>query len=505
MLRFSGRLGPGDDTRAKAMAGILGTVEPTLDHPQASVWGTLANDAAVIRPDDGVLRTGVSGAAPLYADLAGPSRHFCSRVEPLAQTAEALTPDWDAWAHIIAAGAPLEGRTSFSEIRRLPPWSRVTADGDLPTVPDPDWPWLHVDESATATVDGIRDGLVDAVGDLTGSSPPISLLSGGWDSRILAALAAVSAPESVTAWTTSSDTGHVLEELVASKVAAELGIAHEIVPPRWDHFGADLEYFTQVVDYQTSFHVWLVPLARRLAGRNGTVLDGLGGGIFVGGAFPDTDHSGSPTEHRFARLTHYLDAADDVLAPGAAAQIRERTRAGFAAVAAPLADHPFAATFTAYLTRTLPGISLAPMGLIANGTPVATPFLADNVVRAALAVPASQHADGRLYPELLRPIGPQLAAMPTAADLAPAHRTHRRRVSSMEAATVVRNLVMREPVRALLAPALAGAELDRWCTLLDRTKSQHLLRGLATLSLWLDHYDAQLTDVSLDPLTMAVG
>ena len=547
-LGVCGQLGRGDDGRARAIARLLGGLPRLIDHDNGVLHGSAAcqrwpdtetvavswspspmpdpvpattadslareyDAASMVLRGDGTaaLVTGISGAVPLYADLDGGAVHFASRLGALAVTRPdgRAAPDWDAWAHVIAAGGPLEGRTVFQGIRRLQPWERVTVDTAGTTRRStPSWPWLEVDSRPDVAVgtglDAVRDALAEAVATQAGRGPLVSLLSGGWDSRILAAFAA-NAGADLRARTTSSDTGHVLEELVATKVAARLGIEHAIVQGRWDEFGADLRRFADVVDYQTSFHVWAVPLARAVTGDGETVLDGLGGGIFVGGAFPDPATAGAAVDDRFTRLTHYLDAAGDVLRPHVARQIRERTRASFRVVAEPLADHPYGATFTAYLTRTLPGISLSPYGLFADGGPVATPFLADRVVRAALSIPRAHHADGRLYRPLLHAAAPSLADLPTAADLAPRHRRHLRRVSSVEAAAEVRALLTAGPVAELLAPELARADLDRWCTLLDRTKSQHLLRGLATLALWLDRYGERIATSSPDVFLEPVG
>ncbi|NEE04088.1 asparagine synthase-related protein [Phytoactinopolyspora halotolerans] len=479
----------------------------------------LRHDAFTLVIDDGSghLHSGVSGAVPIYVDGAGPATgagsgadtavHFCSRVEPLARTrAGGLRPDWDAWAHILAAGAPLEGRTTFEGIRRLQPWSRVTADrSGRAELTAAGWPWLEGHEVGAAGAGGsgleaVRAALLASVTELGGRVALNPLLSGGWDSRILATLAARASARPVTAWTTSSDTGTVMEELVAAKVAAQLGARHELVPPRWDGFADDLAMFARSVDYQTSFHVWLVPLARALVGTSGAVLDGLGGGLFVGGAFPDDDTDRPVLDKRFDLLARYLNGAEAVLDPRVVAQLTERTRASFESVAKPLVDHPFGSTFTAYLTRTLPGISLAPYGLMASSAPVATPFLDNDVVRAALAIPPAEHADGRLYPELLRGIDAELAQSPTALDLTPRPRRHPRRVASVEAASHVRGLLTREPVRRLLAPGLAEADLDVWQGLLNQTRAQHLIRGLATLALWLEEYDDVLGGVGVDEL-----
>ncbi|WP_162450145.1 asparagine synthase-related protein [Phytoactinopolyspora mesophila] len=453
------------------------------------------------------LHSGISGAVPIYMDAGSapdkdPHVHFCSRIEPLARTqAGGARPDWDAWAHILAAGGPLGGRTVFAGIHRMQPWSRITVTpGSAPEVNSTGWPWLDVDAVSGASVDTVRDALAETVSALGMRQGLTCLLSGGWDSRVLTAIASGLVPEQLTAWTTSSDTGTVMEELVAAKVAGMLGIQHEIVPPVRDDFGADLEHFARSVDYQTSFHVWLVPLARALAGTSRTVLDGLGGGLFVGGAFPDEDSERPILDRRFDRLARYLHGAEEILDARVVEQLRERTRASFDTVAAPLVNHPFGSTFTAYLTRTLPGISLAPYGLLSSATPVATPFLDDAVVRAALAIPAEQHADGRLYPELLRPFAPQLADLPTALELTPQERPHQRRVSSAEAARVLRDIVTREPVRQLLSPELVVADLDIWRKYLNLTRPQHLIRGLATLSLWLDHYEDVLDGSGIDAL-----
>lgn len=464
------------------------------------------------------LHAGISGAVPIYADLTNTTSavHFSTHLDPLARTSGTpVRPDWDAWAHILAMGAPLAGRTTFAGIRRLPPWARLTVPpGGRPELAEDGWPWLDIDGGGDGSLDAVRDALAGTVGALAGRGPLTSLLSGGWDSRILTTLAANATDGEQTAWTTSSDTGMVLEELVAAQVADRLGIRHRVVQPHRSEFAADLDHFARSVDYQTSFHVWLVPLARTLAdvegiegieGIEGTVLDGLGGGVFVGGAFPDDDSTQPPVAKRFDRMARYLKGASQILHPRVIEQIRERSRSDFEPLAAPLADHPYGSTFTAYLTRTLPGISLAPFGLVARSAPVATPFLNDHVVRAALAIRPDKHADGSLYAPLLRPLAPELAELPTAADLTPARRAHRRRVSSIEAAEHFRSLLTREPIRRLLAPGFAEAGLSRWQSRLDNTGFQHLIRGLATLALWLERYDGLLDDASTDTLLESVG
>src|SRR5690606_39645875 len=128
--------------------------------------------------------------------------------------------------------------------------------------------------------------------------------------------------------------------------------------------------------------------------------------------------------------------------------------------ATPLLDHHRGATWTAYLARTVPGISLAPYGLLSSRAPVATPFLDDRVVAAAMAI--DDHTDGRLYPEVMRRLDPALAALATAADLTPWPRPHPRRITSAASAAVIRDLVVAPTTRPLVDDNLAAAPIERW-------------------------------------------
>ena len=76
--------------------------------------------------------------------------------------------------------------------------------------------------------------------------------------------------------------------------------------------------------------------------------------------------------------------------------------------------------------------------------------------------------------------------------------------SSPEAARHLRDLLSREPVRHLVAPSLLKADLSVWRSRLDNTRFQHLIRGLATLALWLDRYAGVLDDPSVDGLLEGV-
>lgn len=419
-----------------------------------------------------------------------------------------LSPDWDAWAQILAFGAPLAGRTPFAQFRRLQPDQELIATsnaGEPATyaVRNREWSWakvrvdpqLNPEDLTEHTLNVLRKSIAEL------PSPALNpMLSGGRDSRLLTALALQTRePQHLRAWTTSSDTGTSMEELIATQLARTVKITHRIVPARHSQFAQDFTDYSRAVEYMSSFHVWLMPVARELAHHPGTILDGLGGGVILGGGFPDDPQLSATAsdqeilDSRFIRMARYLDAADDIFAPHVGDVLRGRCLGDFQSVAQPFAQHPNGATLTAYLTRTLPGISMAPTRVLGSAQPTVMPIVDEGVIEAALQIPHAKKYEGTWYPHLLNTADPRLADMPTAADLT-GRRTHLRRGASHEAAQWYRDLLLGSPVEPLLSERLRAADIPHWCALLAKTKPQHLIRGLAMLTLWLQEYASTLTD-----------
>ncbi|MDS2174056.1 asparagine synthase-related protein [Nesterenkonia sp. CL21] len=480
---------------------------PALDASAQTVHATPSAVAPVF------VRTGRVSAA---SDDAAPP-FAADRLDLLLDGESPLTPDWTAWAEILAFGAPLAGRTPFQEIRRLQPGESAGRHGDEVTIRRGTWDWAEIDPEPgldpRALTDDVLEVLRARLGRDADVGPLLPMLSGGRDSRLLTALAHQVRPEELVAWTTSSDTGTSMEELAAARTAQVLGVEQRIVPAAVEDFPRDARDYGRAVHHMASFHIWLMPVSRAIAEHSaasgGVVLDGLGGGVFLGGGFPDDPalegEGGSAPDvdavvaSRFARLGRYLDAAEDILPPGLGEELAERARADFEDVALPFAQHPNGATLTAYLTRTLPGISLAPVKVLGSAAPTRTPIMADEVVRQALRVPAEQKQDGLWYPHLLERADARLASLPTAADRT-RRRQHVRRIESLESAGWLRGLILGSPAGDLLSDRMREAPVEAWAEELSRTKPQHLVRGLALLALWLHEHRDRLAQAEPDVL-----
>src|SRR5699024_9488502 len=341
---------------------LLGGVPEVLSTPQVTVhgrgavlqqdgtrmlWGHSAQprdpaesraDAFVLDREPATIRIQgtESGAPPVYVDVAEDHLTFSSVLDPLIRTRPGgVAPDWTGVAQMVAGSGPLAGRTVIAGIDRLRPGEQVCYGPGRTLRRTVEWQWPQ-NQAGSGTQEELAEAVTRAVGGLARGGPLISMLSGGWDSRLLLAVAHNTPGRGeIQAFTTSSDTGTVMEELVAAQVAEHLGVSHEIVMPHRSQFAADLADFAVAADYQTAFHVWLVPLARavlaahraRADGAVPTVLDGLGGGLFIGSSFSDEQAGRSLVETRLAGVTRYLGTADRVLRPGVVRTVTDRIRA----------------------------------------------------------------------------------------------------------------------------------------------------------------------------------
>ena len=124
-------------------------------------------------------------------------------------------------------------------------------------------------------------------------------------------------------------------------------------------------------------------------------------------------------------------------------------------------------------------------------------MVTDQVARLALQLPHHAKAEGAWYPRLLATTDPALRGMATADDLT-GTRHHKRRIASREGARYLAGVIRGGPAAELLSAELAAADPATargvlvWQKLLNSQRPQHLIRGLAMLTLWLDQYGTVL-------------
>ena len=467
---------------------------------QAAQW--LACCGLVIESGSRYLHSSVSGVAPIYYMHDGDATYFASRIDPLVMShpeQRKLTIDWQAWAGIFLMTAPLGDRTPFLEVRRLPPFTTLKhRPGAGPRQRSASWPWAEVGlDRGAATGATLIEGLREAIGEIP-AGPLICPLSGGWDSRLLLMLATERQDLDVAAWTLKSTHRGSDETPYAKKVAKGLGVPITQIP-RGKSFWGDHEKVALRCDYQTTHHGWFMPLARRLRDGSHSLIDGLAGGIFVKGHFVTGAMLQTRTRReRLALLWDYLSNAgtlSEVLSERASKALTKIALRSWQREARALADSPAQLSLTAYRTRTLRGISLAPAAILGAEATVLTPFTDDRVARAALAIPPDRKLDGALYRDVLGAVYPAVGALPSTNDAAetPEQPTGNREIKR-GALQGFGDRLESSPLRGEVDPAVmkSGKRLRK---ILDSSKSAHVIRALALMSMWEERYRDRLAQI----------
>jgi hypothetical protein len=488
----------------------LGWVEGDARPPAARYpdWRGAAEAGACGLVLDGrrrFLHSAVNGLAPIYWLEVEGAVYFASRIDPLVRTSPSrLSVDWDAWASILSLRFPAGDRTPFAEISRLPQHSTLRRRLGGARASEERWPWaeIELDGNIETAAEGTAAALEEALAPLPGGI--VCPLSGGRDSRILFAVlardgrvaAAVTAPD---------DDGEPREEDLAAPVAAAFEVPHERLQCAEADYPAEWEERARRVEYQMVDHAWLVPPAHRVARSPAPVPDGFGIDVFAsaGRNFFNRETFDLSTPQRASRamfdsLRQY-GHAHVALEEGLQEPVLARAREQYLASVKRFEGHPHQVVFDFYLSRSRRGISTYSTQLFGDRSWTITPGAAGPFVRAALSIDLEEKRRGELYRGILKILAPEVAALPSTAEV-PKGKPHLpRRWCSRAATAAHRRSLLDGPLAPHLSPALRA-----WIEgPVEAEPDGHLRVGIESVSLlhsWWRRYRDHLREV--DPTAL---
>ena len=451
--------------------------------------------------DGVVLHADALGLQDVYVRRLGEALYFASHLEPLLDICDApLHTDWESWANILAITSPLGDATPFVEIRRLSAATgyRARAGRVEPLSFEPSWLRCEPDDKIMP-----RDAFHVVAGSLKGVDRRVSIpLSGGWDSRLLAILASRRRLRRPVAWTTSKDDGRDRDIQFASTVAQALRLRHEVVVPGPE---AWVEHVSQVrsrTGFQTTHHVWMMPLARILHGRREQLLDGLGGDVLFKSLFVSQEvvEAGSWQEARqllCQRLQEDIAGTWELLNPAAAPVLQDLHRFSFEQAVRGFEGHHAAPTLAVLHTRTARAIASSPLWLFGPESRVAMPFVHPEVVACALRIPMASKLDGAFYRAMLDCADPRVGALPSTNTTRIRGRPGPRRKASQLALETMAQMVRDDDVAGRLLRPDVRAALDDPTSLADvgrLGKGWRALHWASMLGQWRARYRDRLAD-----------
>ncbi|MGH3389991.1 MAG: asparagine synthase-related protein [Actinomadura sp.] len=451
---------------------------------------------------EAVLHTCGLGMQDLYLRRHGDALYFSVRIDPLLDIVDGpLHVDWSAWASVLAVTSPLGDETPFLEVRRMVAATAWRArPGALERVEfEPAWLGVEPDGKATAA------DIVDVVASHCGARRAAITLSGGWDSRLLAVLARRRRRRMV-AWTTSNDDGRDRDIEFSRHVAGALGLTHRIFVPGPDAWVAERSAVRHRLNFQTTHHVWIMPLARQLHGRDEQFLDGLAGDVLLKSLFVDreTAEAGDPGERRrllWNKLAENRLGQPALFARGVGAAFEDMSRTAFAAAVARFDGHRAAPTLGVLHTRTARAIASSAQWLLAPETDVRLPFVHPDVLNAALRVPLDVKVGGGFYREILHAADARVAALPSTNDTPPQGKRGTRRQTDPEALAAMAGAIMSsEGARRILSSELRLALKDpRALSLIGGSLTGlRVLNWASVLGEWQSTYAARLASLEFE-------
>ena len=451
-----------------------------------------------------VLFTDSLGVHSVYTRQLGDATFFSTRQAPLIALPGTLNVDWEAWASIFVMAAPLGAATPFSEIRRLEAASGVLIEHNGRHRPASFTPrWLTESQGKLDA-----DDIVEAV---RAALPPRSALtrlpavplSGGWDSRLLAALAHETYLGRLTAWTTDPDDGRDLDIGYAASVAETLGMAHQVVNnpnSGWPDLAAETR---SRVEYETWLHPWFTPLCRRIRDVERDVLDGLGGDVLLKGLFVDDEVLDGGADARLERLFTRLGYKPERLVGSLRKTVADAAidicRQAFFEIGNRFSGHLNQLALAVLHSRTARVVALSPMSLLAPEVTPWLPFLGPQVLAASLAVEPQRKTNGNLYRELLRSEAAAVAGLPSTNDFGqPPSDRSRQLIKGKEATTwMVGSILANDSTSAMLDPSFASemqAGRGSWAQPDFRTTV--FLQAASLLSQWERRYRHRLSNTT---------
>ena len=348
------------------------------------------------------------GFFPLYYRATDDEFAISPSIRTLIERCGAPTDlDYRGLSVFFRIGWFLGDDTPFAAIRALPRASAFSwGEGGLAVerdVAQPKEDALARDAAVDAYVELFRDAMRRrAPSDGRGVVP----LSGGVDSRHIA-LELVHLghrPRCVTAMPEPNMTGE--EHVVAKRVAAALGLEHEILEQPGS--AADLEMLkNERVNFCAPQHAWFNVVADCATVRSASAIyDGLAGDNLSASLFLRSDDDellrGGKFDEFAARFLGGSSIIDAVLAREHADRMDVATaRAHLAAYASGFQDAPNPVSAFHFASRTRRAIALAPLSILPPDRTVHTPYLDGALYDMLASQPVSHYLDGRFHKEAL--------------------------------------------------------------------------------------------------------
>lgn len=271
-------------------------------------WPVAPGASIRIDADALTATTDLIGSHPLHVRRIGTRTYVATSAIALALLEPTCDVDPESVAMLLVYGQLLGTRTLFSGVEAIPAgtrWVIPRRERDRARQ-ETRVAWTAPEERAEPPrrrAQRLLDAVTEAIRD-TPDSPGALLLSGGLDSRLIAALATREgrALRAVTFGERGS-----ADMTIARRVAAHIGLAHEVAPSTPEALVRTLDHSAALTDGSVSaLHFQGVDVLPHLQREVGAEWNGFAGDAVLGGTFAHVRYLGISSERLRARLHRAL-------------------------------------------------------------------------------------------------------------------------------------------------------------------------------------------------------
>jgi len=214
---------------------------------------------------------------------------------------------------------------------------------------------------------------------LNGASKVVLPLSGGYDSRMIACGLHRLGVELLT-YTTHKDYGSTTDTVAAAAVAALLGTTHHNIPLPISYFARFHQQKCRLVQFETSYHPWIVNLLSSMPEEPLPCFDGLGGDACLGctEVTPRFWELWRKKQYKLFEniyLQWYKTGFESLVRPKYHREIIALARQEVVAEIDRIKGNPNGLIYLGLRNFTRRAISLSTFGILGHNRPVRTPFL----------------------------------------------------------------------------------------------------------------------------------
>jgi len=313
--------------------------------------------------------------------------------------------------------------TLFRGIRRVPQGELLrffAAEGKLHFIPFFNYLSLQPDPRVTfeqVLVEGPDRFTAALERQLNGASKVVLPLSGGYDSRMIACGLHRLGVDLLT-YTTHKDYGLTTDTVAAAAVAALLGATHHNIPLPTNYFARFHQRKCRLVQFETSYHPWIVNLLSSMPEEPFPCFDGLGGDACLGGSEITAQFWELWPKERYKQFEKiyfrwYKTGFESLVCPKYHREINVLARKKVVAEIDRIKGNPNGLIYLGLRNFTRRAISLSTFGILGHNRPVRTPFLDYAFFEWSLTIPVPLKIQDKVYSHLFQNYTKETSAIPT--------------------------------------------------------------------------------------------